>query len=368
MRRLSSFVVWIIIGCVFSLAHGANLTLDLMDSHEFYQLIPRQGPLAEQFTTVVNSPPSPIRTSQKRAARIALILFGDTNSIENKSLLIAFRKRMRELAIDYRLDTYVLPSDQSSDLSSYFKLADTQPDYIVMTQLGFVQRRFAERFLKSGKSKIILYDFATPFVHWMNHPPLMYIGFDQQKATKMLASYLERQLPTDAKISALVLPTSYLGHLRCDLFLDEMIKYKHHVKQVKVVADDTVRAFEATRALLKDNPPDFIFSCSQNISNGVVAAIQDQGNLNSNTQTNSWELSSHGIKGFENRIVKAGILFMRDDLAIAVAEAIKLDLEGKNMPNLYVANSTLISAELDSESLRLMQHQAYHYSVELWQK
>ncbi|MBU1295126.1 MAG: autoinducer 2-binding periplasmic protein LuxP [Gammaproteobacteria bacterium] len=367
MRRLHSFVIWIVLGNVAFTVQAANMALDLMDSHDFYQSTPRQGPLAEQFTTIVNSPPNPIRVSQKRAVRIALLLFGDMNSLENRSILATFRKRMRELNIDYRLDTYMDGFESNGDLTSYFKMANAQPDYIIMTKLGSVQRRFLERFLRAGKPKIILYDFASPLTHWMNHPPLMYVGFDQKKATTMLASYLERQLPAETKISALVLPTGYLGHMRCDLFLDEMAKYNRHISRIRAVSDDKRSAFEAAQILLKENPADFIFSCSQNISEGVVAALQAEG-FDTQIQTNAWGLSLSGIADLESRKIKASVLFMKDDLSIAIAEAIKLDLEGKNMPTLYVANSMLVPAELDSESLRLMVQQAHHYSVELWQE
>jgi autoinducer 2-binding protein LuxP len=236
-----------------------------------------------------------------------------------------------------------------------------------MTKLGSVQRRFLERFLRLSKPKVILYDFASPLTHWMNHPPLMYVGFDQKKATSMLASYLERQLPEETEISALVLPAGYLGHMRCDLFLDEMSKYNRRINRIRAIPDNKYSAFEATKILLKDSPPDFIFSCSQNISEGVVAALQSEG-FGSQIQTNAWGLSANGIADLESRKIKVSVLFMQDDLSIAVAEAIKLDIEGRNMPTLYVANSTLLPAELDSESLRLMIQQAHHYSVELWQK
>ena len=367
MRRLRYFIMWVLLGCFAFTVQAASMSLDLMDSYDFYQLSPRQGPLAEQFTTVVNSPPSPIRVSQKRAVRIALLLFGDMNAIDNRSLLVSFKRRMRELGIDYRLDTYTDSSQNSSDITPYFKIAEAQPDYIVMTELGFVQRRFLERFLRISKApKVILYDFASPLVHWMNHPPLMYIGFDQKKATMMLASYLDRQLPPEASISALVLPSGYLGYVRCDVFLNEMMKYNRRISHIRVVPDNRESAFEAAQSLLKKDPSDFIFSCSQNISDGVVSALKEN-KTTLKVQTNSWGLPLHGTSDLVSRRVKASVLFMRDDLSIALAEAIKMDLEGKNMPNLYVAHSTLMPAELDAESIRLMVQQAYHYSVELWQ-
>ena len=367
MHSLRVFVVFLFLGCACLTVQAANMALNLMDSHDYYQVSPRQGPLAEQFTTIINSPPSPVRITQKNAVRIALFLFGDEGSIENKALQITLRKRMRELGIDYRLDVYLGRTHSETDFSAYLKVAATPPDYIVMTKLGFVQRRFLERFLRTAKTKVILYDFASPLIHWMNNSPLMYIGFDQQRATTGLASYLDRQLPPETTISALVLPTGYLGHARCDLFLDEMLKYNRHVSRIRVVADDKKEAFEAAREFLKETPTDFIFSCSQNISEGVVAALE-QSVPDSKAQTNAWGLSPNGIADLVNRNVKVNVLFMKDNLSIAVAEAIKLDLEGKNMPTLYVANSTLMPAELDSESLRLMVQQAYQYSVELWQQ
>ena len=367
MHRLRIFLVFLFLGSTCLTVQAANMALNLMDSHDYYQLSPRQGPLAEQFTTIINSPPSPIRITQKNAIRIALFLFGDEDAIENKALQMTLRKRMRELGIDYRLDVYLGRNHNETDFSAYLKIAATPPDYIVMTKLGFVQRRFLERFLRAGKTKVILYDFASPLTHWMNHSPLMYIGFDQKRATTRLASYLDRQFPSETTISALVLPEGYLGHSRCDLFLDEMLKYNRHVSRIRVVADDKQQAFEAAKVFLKETPTDFIFSCSQNISEGVVAALEESV-AGSKTQTNAWGLSPNGIEDLVNRNVKVTVLFMKDNLSIAVAEAIKLDLEGKNMPTLYVANSTLMPAELDSESLRLMVQQAYQYSVDLWRQ
>ncbi|WP_245595697.1 hypothetical protein [Marinomonas ushuaiensis] len=346
---------------------SANIMLDVMESRDFYQAIPKQGPLAEQFTSVVNSLPKPISIAQKEQIRVAMLLFGDVDSLENKSLLLSFKRRMRELAIDYRLDIYIDDAEYGRNLKPFQKMERDQPDYIVMTKMGAVQRRFLERFLRSNKSKVILYDFASPFIHWIHHPPLMYIGFDQKKATKALASYLDRQLLPGSSISALVLPAGYLGHARCDLFLDEMMRYGRHVSRIREVSDNRQDAFDSARILIKENPTDFIFSCSQNISAGVVGALKEK-NAAHNVQTNAWGLFSDGLAEPEQSRVKVSVLFMMDDLSIAVAEAIKLDLEGKNMPNLYVANSNLISTELGYESVFLMVEQAYHYSVDLWQK
>ena len=371
MLRLRAFIIWTVLGCSVCFASASSMTLHLMDDREYAQRIPNQGPLSEQFTALVSSLPNPINTTQNRPVRIALMLFGDVQSLDNQSLLLTFRKRMRELGIDYRLDVHAVDALSEADLSAYYKVAESQPDYIVMTKLGFVQRRFLERFLRSARSKVILYDFASPFKSWMNHSPLMYVGFDQQKATTMLASYLDRQLPAEASISALVLPSGYLSHVRCHVFLDEMVKVGRSIRRIFVVPDDKQQAFLAAQTLLEESPSDFIFTCTQTMSDGVLLALQEKSKDDKSQplgQTNTWGLPTDGITHLGDKRIKASVLFMKDDLSIAVAEAIKLDIEGKSMPSLYIERSVLMPAGLDAESIRLMVQQAYHYSVELWRK
>ncbi|MBR7889642.1 hypothetical protein J9B83_11890 [Marinomonas sp. A79] len=363
MKHRYSFIIWIV--CIFAstVTHSAGMTLDLMDSQTFYKLMPRQGPLAEQFSAIVHAPPNPIRITQKRPVQVALVLFGDVESIDNKALLNTFRRRMREINIDYRLDIYVDASPYSMDMTPYVTLVKAQPDYIVMTKLGFVQRRFLERFLRSGSSKVIVYDFASPLTHWLNHPPLMYLGFDQKKVTTMLADFLHRQLPVDARIAAVVLPSGYLSHTRCDFFLDKMMAYHRRIDDIYMVPNETNSAFNTAQQILEDNPPDFIFSCSHAISEGVSAALVKSG---SRVQTNGWGVSSQGVRSLIKRHIAVSALFTKDDASIAIAEAIKLDLEGRNMPNLYVANATLMPSNLHPDVLRFMMQHAYTYSVSLW--
>ncbi|MCB5161802.1 hypothetical protein [Marinomonas algarum] len=372
MRKLLLYLVWVCCSSTMSTAWASSVAMDLMDGQDFYQAMPRQRPLAEQFSSILQSPPLPIRIQQQRSVNVAMFLFGDVDSVENQALLLAFRRRMRELNIDYRLDIYVDNAVDGVDFSPYTKLTNAQPDYIVMTKLGLIQRRFVERFLRSGDTKVIVYNFASPLKQWLHHSPLMYLGFDQKKVTTMLADYLHRSLPPDARLSAMVLPADYLSHLRCDLFLDEMVKHQRHIDRVYVASDDKHSAFTLTQALLKEAPVDFVFSCSASISEGVLAAIQSQKyedsqwNVPARVKTNGWGVSWQGVSGLTSPALMASAVFMQDELSIAIAEAIKLDLEAQNLPTLYIANSTLVPASLDPVVLRFVMQKAYPYSGSLW--
>lgn len=363
MRKL-----WLLVLFIFfaGSAQASNMTRDLMSDDVFQRLMPRQGPLIELFTSIVHAPPVPILRTQNKPVRIAVLLSDGADTLANEALLLSFKQRMRELNIDYRLDVYIDNLEYAGDVSNYLKIEKSAPDYIVMTKLGMAQRRFLERFLYGQQTKVLLYDFSTPLTQWLDRSPLMYTGFDQRQTAKRLASYLDRQLPVQAKLSALVLPDGYLGHMRCDAFLDEITRLGRVFHTIDVVQNTKEQATELTKRLLDEGEVDFVFSCASHISEGVLVALEEANN--SKVQTNGWGLTHKGIEGLTNPRIKVSVLFMKDYLSVALAEAIKLDLEGKNMPSLYIARSTLVPSELDFDSLRLMAGQAYPYSVMLWQK
>ncbi len=365
MRQLL-LILCLNLACFSGPLLAASFAEEVMTEQTFYQLLPQQSPLSEQFSTLVNSPPNPLRISQQTPIRVVFLLFGDVADWQNQRMLNAFKKRMRELGIVYRLDTYVDRSGYGTDFIAHLPVIEMESDYIIATKFNVSLRRLFERFLIQGQGKLILFDFATPVVHWVPRPPLIYVGFNQFKTVQMLASYLDRQLPPSARISALVLPESYLGQIRCDGFLDEMNRYGRDVDSIYVVEDNVQQAIKRTKVLLANQKTDFIFSCSQNMAAGVLQVLR--GNeAYSHIQTNVWGAFNAQLTELKDRHIKANILFYWDDLSIAIAEAIKLDLEGRNLPNLYVARSPLLTEDIDPESLGLMLQQAYHYSVQKWQ-
>lgn len=341
--------------------YATNVQSFIMETSHFYDLHPEQRPLSERFSATVHSPPAPIVAPQSRPVRVSMLLFSPSTSPRNYSLLSAFKRRMAELKIDYRLDVFY-SNHAYFDAKIYEQLQSSKADYLILTGLDLVQSRYIEKILRGGSPKIIFYGLATPLLHWQNHSPFMYIGFDQTKIIDTLASYLHRQLPMKANIAAFILDSGDLGDSRCNAFLDAMANEKRTIQFVKTMPNNKESAFKATQALLKDKSIDFVFSCTQNISDGVVAALKSSA-PSAETKTNSWGQSDNEVANVIGHRVLVSALFIWDDLAIAVAEGIKGDIEGEVMPKLYIARASLMSTELDAESLNLMMEQAFHYSA-----
>lgn len=362
MRRLTILKLYLIVIMSWAITcYAANVQPYIMDSSHFFALSPNQHPLSEQFATIVNSPPIPLNISQKKPVKIIILLSGAPSSVQNHSLLKAFTQRMAELKIHYQLIKLQVPQE-GLDAKIFAQIKHDKADYLVVTKLDLVQSRYVEQVLLAGSTKVMLYNMATPLWNWQNHSPLSYVGFDQVKAVEMLASYLDRQLPQKTKIAAFIVRSGYMGERRCDAFLDAMAKEKRVVEQVRVVADDQQSAYQAGLALLQQQKTDFVFSCTQNISDGVIAAIK-QSKWPRALQTNSWGLSEQEVDNLSAHRALVSVVFMWDDLAIAIAEEIKKDMEGEAPPKLYIARSALMSSELDLESLKLTMQQAFRYSA-----
>lgn len=353
-----------------NLSHAATLSPILINSQQFYQDHPEQLPLGEQFAETVAAAPVQVNKPPAETLRIVMQLVGPENSLKNQALLSTFKRRMRELRIDYRLDTYIAGDflqRQSEPLQGYLKIAAMEPDYLVVTGVNIVQSRIVERFLLPAKPKVMVYDVAMPLRNWEHHPPLIYLGFDEVLAATQLANQVNRTLAVNDKVHALVLPSGYLEFTRCDTVLDRISNQRRTIKVIKTVKNDEQAAYQEALALLSNSPAEFVFSCSQAISDGVVRAIKEL-QLVGQTQTNSWRLAPQDVEHLRQGIVLGSYLFMQDDLAIGIAEAIKMDLEGGRMPRLYIANSQLVTMPLTDERLTALQKQAYRYSELLWRR
>lgn len=369
------FVLFLLGVC--SSVQASNVMPYIISSHDFYRSSPDQLPLSEQMSAVINSPPDPIRINQLSPIRVAFLLSDSALNIKNKAIVHTFEKRMQELGIAYQILIYDKLLKGHLD-NPYGAIQQDKPDYIIATALDIVQSRVVEKVLQKGISKVIYFDLSTPLANWKYHPPFMYVGFDQVKVATTLASYIDRQLPPKAPISALMLPSGYLNDVRCNSFLDAMADRNRHINDIQSVSNKQ-GAFEAAKRILQKTPNAFIFSCSQTISEGVVEAIAQQrktlhtplpqsnsptelGDTSLFAQTNSWGVSPHELSNLSHRYVLVSSLFMWDDLVIAMAEGIKGNMEGRAEPALYVGRSSIMSPEQDNVSLHLMLQQAYRYS------
>ncbi len=331
---------------------------------------PNQQPLIEQLSVRVHSQPIPMSTSQSTTQKIAVVLRGSADLPSNQAWIVAFKRRMQELNIDFRLDVFHVEgkADISLTLQTYKRIEAANFDYLIVDGVDGYNRPLLEGILKHGEIKVLLLNAMAPFDAWRLHPPLMYIGIDSVKMIHRLASYLERVLPAKSVVDIISTKEASLNQRYCQIFVNEWNFLGRTARFSYQVADQAESAYHAATEVL-DRSVDtlmahFIFSCTPNIAQGVAQAISERGA--STATTNAWLGQESISKASQDGIVMVTVLEMKDNVAIATAEAIKGDIESRLLPRIYMESSLMLTPEMDEQTRQMTFQQATPYSSALW--
>ncbi len=342
----------------------------------FLEENPGQQALLDQLAVRVHSLPAPINSLQTATLQIGVIFSGSDSDIENKAWLIAFKRRMQILRIDYRLDVYYLPSghDARDVVRAFDAVGVSRFDYLVIDSVTEYLRPELERVLKRDYPKVIMLNVSTPFRVWRFHPPLVYIGVDYSQSMGRLASYLDRRLSNAATIDVVTVEDAYLYDSRCSTFVNALEAVGRSVRDYYIVADSSEEGYRAAMSSLDHSSlhiddedtgrEQFIFACTPNISLGVWEALKAAQVPYSYTNSWSGQAPYPGESSRPNLLVT--VLGMHDNMAIATAEVVKAHMESRLSPMVYAESSQLITQEMDEQTLNIIYEQAFIYSRPLW--
>ncbi|MBM6550526.1 hypothetical protein [Marinomonas ostreistagni] len=336
----------------------------------FLDANPSQQPLMEQLQARVVSQPTPTSAQNIATQKIAVVLRGQRGELKNRAWLMAFKRRLREFDLATQVDIFYLPKHELHKVANpiFETIIETDYDYIVMDGLDEFSRPSIERILNRTQAEVLMLDVVAPVKAWRYHPPLIYIGVDLPKAMHRLASYIDRVLPIDTIVDVIMVRDAFDNGQRCQVFMNEWMSTGRKVNRHVAIANEAQLAFHATQELLQQTQrahPEqqhFIFSCTPEVSFGVLGAIMEHDNV----LTNAWNGQDLSDPALRQQNVLVTVLDMYDNMAIAAAEAIKADLESRLLPDVYMETSLLLFQEMDDETRDIMFQQAFRYSFRLW--
>ena len=178
---------------------------------------------------------------------------------------------------------------------------------------------------------------------------------------------LSQKKETDKKARYLMLYFSrgYVSQMRGDTFVDQM-NQRTDIEQVASYFTDGSRkkAYQATIATLSEHQDlDLIFACSTDIALGALDALREK-NLVGKIMINGWGGGSSELTAIQNQELDMTVMRLNDDNGVAMAEAIRLDMEGKasQIPHIYSGDIRLIEKGVTETELKALQKQAFRYS------
>ncbi|WP_286240444.1 substrate-binding domain-containing protein [Neptuniibacter halophilus] len=343
----------------------AEENLDYIRVSEFIQTHPEQQALMDSFAARVREPAQSASLAGIASARIAIIYPGEQSSDYWRRSIQAFTTRLQKLNIRFELKTFLSrPSvDKQLQAEQLVEALEWQPDYLIFSADALHHRNAIQRLLLRGKPKVILQNITTPIKSWQQYPPLLYSGFDHELGTQLLAREVLDK--ADGEFALLYFAPGYISRMRGDTFVRAASQNPELTQVASFYTDgNRGKAREATEKIMQRNPQvRLIFSCATDISLGILDALEKLGKQEQ-VIVNGWGGGQSELEALKQKKLDLTVMRINDDASIAMAEAIRLDLEGntEQIPQVYSGDIVLLTQSTSEAEIEAYTKQAFRYS------
>ncbi|MCE2573100.1 substrate-binding domain-containing protein [Motilimonas eburnea] len=328
---------------------------------------PSQQAISEHFSLRVRAAAQGISVEQQRPVRIFVIYPGKQISDYWRRSIASFTARLDELNIQYELKThYTRPAMAQEQQERLLNRATRyRADYIIFTLDTHKHSEFIERLLKVGISKIILQNITTPVAQWQANPPFLYVGFDHEAGSRKLGQYFKQKTQNSGDYGVVYWSPGLISEARGESFINELKQSSAlNLAQSYYTQASRQSAYRSTLAILKRNPQvKFIYACATDVALGVLDALKETG-LKDKIMVNGWGGGEQELAAIEQGELDVTVMRMNDDNGVAMAEAIKLDIQGlaSQVPQVYSGDFAIITKQTPASRLEQLKAIAFRYS------
>ncbi len=332
---------------------------------DYLKAFPEQQRLVNYLSDMVRSDPIPIDVQQKEPVTISVIYPGKQVSDYWRRNITAFSKRMDELGIRYQINkVFTRPNvDIRQQSASLMEAIRNKSGYLIFTLDTGRHRKFIEHVLNNPDTKLILQNITTPLKAWSQNQPFLYVGFDHSTGSRALATYFKSRFPDGANYSVLFFSQGYISAARGETFIDAMGQEGglYQLRSSFYTRASRQSGYEAAKSALKKRDDlSFIYACSTDVALGATDAINELNRQD--IIINGWGGGSAELEAIQKGELDVTIMRMNDDTGVAMAEAIKMDLENKTVPTVYSGDFEVVTYLDNKDRIQELKHRAFRYS------
>lgn len=335
---------------------------------EYEDLHKEHSAVAAKFKEIVKIKGVPIKPGvQTKTVNIVFVYPGKQVSDYWRRSIVSFTRRMDELNIDYAISEYLTRANvelriQEKQLRA--ALAE-DPDYLVYTLNVLRHRNLIERILTRGRPKLILQNITTPVRDWEGIQPFLYVGFDHViGATDYLAKHILGLTSGTGNYGLLYFDQGYISTMRGDSFVKYLNDHSDHKLVASYYTDgQRNKSKAAAMEMLEEHNVEFIYACSTDTAMGAIDALREAGKIGK-VIINGWGGGSSELQAIMEGEMDYTVMRMNDDNGIAMAEAIKLDLENRvnEVPLIFSGDFAIVEKGIKEKDLKSLKMRAFRYS------
>lgn len=367
MRRHGAWLLGLLLWGLGPWGQGAEGLDEYWSLSQYQADHPEQSQATQTLKRLVRNAPQPAQLRQKRPVRIALISPGGQLSDYWQRNRQALERRLTLLGLDYQLLRYdqAPEQDERQQTQQLVAALATDPDYLIYTLDSQFQHKYIARLLSRDRPKVILQNITTPLKRWEERPPLLYVGFDHQQGSQLLADFYRRQAAGRGHFEYAMLYRSpgYVSTARGDTFIEQMRQQANsQLRLAFYTRSDRASARQAALSALEQYPDlDLLFACATDTALGALDAVKEQGLLG-RVQVNGWGGGAQELAALARGELSATVMRINDDTGVAIAEALQRDLQGLPLPRVFAGDLVLVTPDTPKTVLRGLQERAFRYS------
>ncbi|MGR5206278.1 autoinducer 2-binding periplasmic protein LuxP [Vibrio sp. PNB23_22_7] len=363
MKKALLFSLISMVG-ISPMSHATQVLNGYWTYKEFLEEFPEQQQLTMALSEAVRERPVHVTANQARPLKISVVYPGQQVSDYWVRNIKAFEKRLDKLNISYQINqVFTRPNaDIKQQSLSLMEALESKSDYLIFTLDTTRHRKFVEHVLDAKKTKLILQNITTPVRAWENHQPFLYVGFDHAEGSRKLATEFGKHFPKKSHYSVLYFSEGYISDVRGDTFIHQVNRDNGFELQSAYYTKATKQSgYNAAKASVEKYPDvEFIYACSTDVALGAVEALADLGR--DDIVINGWGGGSAELDAIQKGELDITVMRMNDDTGIAMAEAIKWDLEGKAVPTIYSGDFEIVTKNDSPERIDTLKKRAFRYS------
>lgn len=332
---------------------------------EWLEAFPEEIEKTNEFQKLVQMAGQPETFSTADTVNIAVVFPGIQESDYWERSVVALEARLLEIELPYILDRYFSkPGETEVQRDQIKEVIESEYEYLITTLDESSDMKTIERIITTGKTKVILQNITTPLRRFTNHQPFLYTGFDHEVGAALLADEYCKKFPNGGNWILLLFTDGLVSEQRGGGFrralenckgMDLHSAYLTEGRREKS-KDAVLNAFSGGDSI------DFIYSCATDVTVGALEALESMGKSDS-VFLNGWGGGSLELELIQDGKLDITVMRMNDDAAVAMAEAIKLDIVGNgNMVPLVYSGKFEIVDQSNSEKIEALKNQAFRYS------
>ena len=357
---------WLLTGMLIPLQLSAE-SPEYWSFQEYLQAFPEQQQRFNAFSERVRNPALSREAPGERPVHIAMIYPGEQVSDYWYRSQRSFTARLKEIGIRYALESHFFRPDtalreQERQIANALK---SDPDYLIFTLDAQRHQVLIEKIMARGRPKLILQNITTPLKRWGARQPFFYVGFDHATGTRLLTEAIKEATGGQANYLMLYGTRGYISQARGDEFIQLTSNLPDFTQRQAFYTD--INREKATRAVLQalttDPDIDLIYACTTDIAIGAIDALKILGKEDE-VIINGWGGGSAELEALQQGALDLTVMRMNDDNGVAMAEAIRLDIEGKRdqIPQVYSGDFVIIHQDTPAAELERLQAYAFRYS------